>query len=100
MEAVANPSRTRELFFVADGTGGHVFAETYEAHQRNVARWRQIEGERRDAAPPIDMPPGQRQGDASGVDAPALAPTITPGVGRPPGRAAISTRWRAPRRTR
>jgi UPF0755 protein len=51
MEAVANPSRTRELYFVADGTGGHVFAETLDQHAKNVARWRQIEGERRDAAP-------------------------------------------------
>ena len=40
LEAVANPSRTRDLFFVADGTGGHAFAETYEEHLRNVARWR------------------------------------------------------------
>jgi UPF0755 protein len=46
MEAVANPSRTKDLFFVADGTGGHVFAETYEQHQRNVSRWRQIEKSR------------------------------------------------------
>lgn len=49
MEAVANPSRTDDLFFVADGTGGHAFAETYEEHNRNVARWREIERER-DAA--------------------------------------------------
>ncbi|MHC5653236.1 endolytic transglycosylase MltG [Stappia sp.] len=53
MEAVANPSRTKDLYFVADGTGGHVFAETYEQHQRNVAKWRRIERERRaaEAAP-------------------------------------------------
>ena len=38
LEAVANPARTKDLFFVADGTGGHVFAETYEQHQKNVAR--------------------------------------------------------------
>jgi UPF0755 protein len=43
LEAVANPSRTLDLYFVADGTGGHVFSETLEQHQRNVVRWRQIE---------------------------------------------------------
>ena len=45
IEAVANPSRTGDLYFVADGTGGHIFAATYEEHQRNVARWRRIERE-------------------------------------------------------
>jgi UPF0755 protein len=48
LEAVANPSRTNDLFFVADGTGGHVFAETLEEHNRNVARWRKVEQERRE----------------------------------------------------
>ncbi len=43
LEAVSNPSRTKELFFVADGTGGHVFAETLEEHNDNVKRWRAIE---------------------------------------------------------
>lgn len=50
LEAVANPSRTRDLFFVADGTGGHVFAESYEQHNRNVARWREIERDAREKA--------------------------------------------------
>ncbi|MHA7773252.1 endolytic transglycosylase MltG [Roseibium sp. M-1] len=49
MEAVANPSRTLDLYFVADGTGGHVFAETYEQHQANVRKWRQVEKDRRQA---------------------------------------------------
>ncbi len=40
LEAAANPARTKELFFVADGTGGHVFADNYEQHQKNVARLR------------------------------------------------------------
>ena len=37
--AVLNPAPTRALFFVADGTGGHIFAETYEQHRANVERW-------------------------------------------------------------
>lgn len=48
LEAVINPSQTKDLYFVADGTGRHVFAETYEQHQRNVARWRQIENDAKD----------------------------------------------------
>lgn len=51
LEAVANPAKTKELYFVADGSGGHVFAETYDQHLRNVARWRQIEKARDTSAP-------------------------------------------------
>jgi UPF0755 protein len=47
LEAAANPARTRELYFVADGTGGHAFAETYEQHQKNVTRLRTVEGDQR-----------------------------------------------------
>lgn len=43
LEATANPARTRELYFVADGTGGHAFAENLDQHQKNVAHLRQIE---------------------------------------------------------
>lgn len=50
LEAVANPMTTNDLYFVADGTGGHVFAETLEQHNTNVAAWRRIEKEREDAA--------------------------------------------------
>ena len=50
LEAAANPARTKDLYFVADGTGGHVFSENYEQHQKNVARLRTLE--RNDAAPP------------------------------------------------
>lgn len=46
IQAAANPSDVPYIFFVADGTGGHAFAVTYADHQRNVARWRQIERER------------------------------------------------------
>ncbi len=37
--AVLDPPSTNDLFFVADGTGGHVFATTLEQHNANVARW-------------------------------------------------------------
>ncbi len=43
LHAVTHPARTDDLFFVADGTGGHVFARTLDEHGRNVVHWRQIE---------------------------------------------------------
>jgi UPF0755 protein len=46
LEATANPAQSNALFFVADGTGGHVFASTLAEHNANVARWREIEAQR------------------------------------------------------
>ncbi len=43
LAAVLNPPRSTELFFVANGQGGHVFASTFAEHERNVARWRGLE---------------------------------------------------------
>lgn len=65
MEAVASPSRTKDLYFVADGTGGHVFAETYDQHQRNVAKWRDIERDNRNKAPGGNGAEGQDSGTQS-----------------------------------
>lgn len=45
LEAVANPSHTTYLYFVADGTGGHVFASTLEEHNENVKRYRKMKAD-------------------------------------------------------
>jgi UPF0755 protein len=44
--AVLSPAVSNDLYFVADGTGGHVFSDNIADHQRNVSRWRQIESGR------------------------------------------------------
>src|ERR1700753_2763764 len=55
MEAGANPARTRDLFFVADGTGGHSFSDTYDQHAKNVAKLRQMEKQtQNDTVEPAD----------------------------------------------
>ncbi|HKY95389.1 MAG TPA: endolytic transglycosylase MltG [Kiloniellales bacterium] len=46
LEAVLHPADTKFLYFVADGTGGHVFAETLKEHNENVRKWREIEKQR------------------------------------------------------
>ncbi len=74
LEAVVNPLRTSDLFFVADGTGGHAFAETLDQHNRNVSRWREIERDQRarqDAAPATDR---AAPDDGGAAPAPTAAP--------------------------
>jgi UPF0755 protein len=94
MEAVANPSRTKDLYFVADGSGGHAFAETHEQHLRNVTRWRQVERARApgEGQVPVDRvepeslaaPAGLPTGAASAFTG-DVAPAV-PGAGQPAGR--------------
>jgi UPF0755 protein len=51
LRAVLHPPASEELFFVADGTGGHTFTRTEEEHNRAVRRWREIERARGGGAP-------------------------------------------------
>jgi UPF0755 protein len=79
LEAAANPARTRELYFVADGTGGHAFAETYEQHQKNVARLRSIESDQKDQVPIGDQPaPAASQPSSAAAAPPARAGASKP----------------------
>lgn len=47
IEAVLHPATSDALYFVADGSGGHVFAKSLDEHNRNVANWRKVEKERK-----------------------------------------------------
>ncbi|WP_458756243.1 endolytic transglycosylase MltG [Afipia sp. TerB] len=79
LEATANPARTRDLFFVADGTGGHTFTESYDQHQKAVGKLRAMERQQQnDTAEPEEAPPpapaatpstpaGSKKGQRSGL---------------------------------
>ncbi len=88
LEAAANPARTKELYFVADGTGGHSFSDSYDQHQRNVGKLRTLEQEAKDATdealtparaaapgrPGAPAPKRQSKPPAPARTAPAAAP--------------------------
>jgi UPF0755 protein len=98
IEAVLNPADTKDLYFVADGSGGHVFSETLKEHNANVQKWRAFERETKakagapspaedtptTAAPPspkpraaIRTPPGA-PGDKGKAAGPAAEPAQAP----------------------
>ncbi|MCP9630322.1 endolytic transglycosylase MltG [Rhodopseudomonas palustris] len=109
LEAAANPARTRDLYFVADGTGGHAFSDSYDQHLKNVAKLRaqerQIQNDtvepaeesqpaaapaatapdaNASAAPPAAAPKGGKNGAqkkrSRNAPANAAAPAATPGA--------------------
>jgi UPF0755 protein len=85
LEAAANPARTRDLFFVADGTGGHAFSESLDAHAKNVAKLRAIEKQTaNDRAELPDDPPAAAPAPAAADAAPAAAPAAAPKAAKKP----------------
>jgi UPF0755 protein len=90
LEAVLNPTPTEHFYFVADGTGGHAFAATLEEHNRNVRRWREIEGNAA-AAAAAAAADDEGQGEAAATEqANSSEPGTTPAPEPSPGAAAAA----------
>jgi UPF0755 protein len=99
LEAAANPARTRDLFFVADGTGGHAFTETYDQHQKNVAKLRAMEKQiQNDPVEPADDAPPPAAAGAP-ADASPTATTKPPAPKKPAKPAAAPARQGAAQST-
>jgi UPF0755 protein len=74
LEATANPARTKEIYFVADGTGAHAFAENLAQHQQNVAKLRQFEQQVRSPTQPDRAMPFSDAAPQTADPAPQVAP--------------------------
>lgn len=99
LEATANPARTRDLFFVADGTGGHTFTETYDAHQKNVAKLRAMEKQiQNDTVEPAEEAPPAAAGAPAAADPNPTAGTKPPAAKRPARPPAPAAPAQAPAR--
>jgi UPF0755 protein len=92
LEAAANPARTKDLYFVADGAGGHIFAENYDTHQKNVDRLRGIERQQR--AGDNNAPAATAAAAPAATPDPPAAPAAQPA---PPLRPASVKRGVKPR---
>ena len=91
-QATANPARTRDLFFVADGTGGHTFTETYDQHLKNVSKLRvlekQIQNDTVEPAEEAAAPPASGAAPADTNPTAATRPTAPKKPARPAAPAA------------
>jgi UPF0755 protein len=107
--AVLNPASTKALYFVADGKGGHVFAETYEEHKANEKKWRVIEREIREKekeaekekdakadkdakAPGKDTRPADKKESKGKSPAQSVAPSPSPPSKGPDRSKGVTTR--------
>ena len=101
LEAAANPARTRDLFFVADGTGGHAFTETYDQHAKNVAKLRAMEKQvQNDTVEPADdaqaAAPATDVLPATGTTPPKPPAAKKPAARTPPRQGAAQSAPAAP----
>jgi len=94
IEAVLNPADTKDLYFVADGSGGHIFAETLKDHNANVLKWRAVEKEIKAKATPVPGP-----GDTPATSDTPATPAKTRAVVRtpPPAKAQPAPQGKEPR---
>jgi UPF0755 protein len=89
LEATAHPARTRDLYFVADGTGGHIFSDNLDQHTKNVARWRDVEKQQQNSLPqPVPAAAQQPQPNEQPKDPvqdaqDQTAPQVTPATPLP-----------------
>jgi UPF0755 protein len=78
VEAVLNPADTNDLYFVADGAGGHVFSETLKDHNANVQKWRATEKDLRAKAAPAAADTPTTASPAPAAKARAVVRTVPP----------------------
>src|SRR5438128_5367476 len=89
LEATANPARTRDLFFVADGSGGHTFTETYDQHQKNVAKLRTLEKQiQNDTVEPAEEAAAPAPAAGAPADSNPTATTAKPAAPKKPAKPA------------
>jgi UPF0755 protein len=74
LEAAANPARTKDLYFVADGTGAHAFSDSLEQHRQNIAKLRQFEQQVRSPTPADRAMPFSEAAPQAADPAPQVAP--------------------------
>ena len=87
LEAALNPSQHGDVFFVADGTGGHIFSATLKDHNAAVANWRKVEKDmraRQSAATPGAAEPAAADGDTAPAGAAATAGNPVTEIPNPP----------------
>jgi peptidoglycan lytic transglycosylase G len=74
IEATLNPARTSDLYFVADGTGGHTFSASLKEHNSAVQVWRKVEREMKAKQAEANAIPVPTSTSGGGTTAPSTSP--------------------------